>query len=261
MANDRMANDRIDRPDPPPATEERVREQRGGYTEYDGRQDRDGTTAVHDDARPVAPVSVPDTEAPVIRDEVVPAVAVAPARDAVRWGPVWGGLLSGFAVFLVLELLAYGTGLLTTTDSSGAIAASSASPWITGALSLVAFFVGGYIAERSSAVRGAGAGLINGFMVWALGVGLILAFSILGVGSLFGALGNALGQVLASGGRSTTPGNVNSGLVANVSQNVALGAFIWLVVSAIVSAIGGWLGSIGRATGYLRDHRTGGVFQ
>ncbi|MGE5334774.1 MAG: hypothetical protein ACM3N4_08760 [Nitrososphaerota archaeon] len=256
-----MSDERMATPGAPPPAEERVREQRDGYTEYDGRGVRDGSAVVSEDARPVAPASVPDAEAPVIRDEVVPAVAVAPARDAVRWGPVWGGLLSGFAVFLVLELLAYGIGLLTTTGSNGGIAASSASPWITGVLSLVAFFVGGYIAERSAAVRGTGAGLINGFMVWALGVGLILAFSILGVGSLFGALGNAIGQVLASGGRITTPGNINSGVVANVSQNVALGAFIWLVVSAIVAAIGGWLGSIGRATGYLRDQRTGGVFR
>ncbi|HEU5348891.1 MAG TPA: hypothetical protein VFU63_09810 [Ktedonobacterales bacterium] len=249
-----MTDDRMATPNQPGVPRERVREPR--YVQ-DGDIVQDGDTAMREPARPTAP----EAAAPVIRDETVPAVAVAPARDAVRWGPVWGGLLAGFATFLVLELLAYAVGLLTTTTSGGNIVASDASPWITGVLSLIAFFVGGYVAERSSAVRGTGAGLLNGFMVWALGVGLILAFSIVGVGSLFGALGNAIGQVLASGGRITTPGNVNSSLVATVSQNVALGAFAWLLLSAILAAAGGWLGSIGRATGYLTDRTSGRVFR
>ena len=68
--------------------------------------------------------------------------SVEPGRpwDAVRWGPVWAGLLTTLGVFLVLELLAYGIGLLTVTNSDGSVSASGASPWITGVLGLIAFF-------------------------------------------------------------------------------------------------------------------------
>jgi hypothetical protein len=161
----------------------------------------------------------------------------------VRWGPVWAGLFTALTVFLVLELLAYGLGLLTTTTIAG-VSASDASPWISGVLGLIAFFVGGFVAERSSAARGGGAGLLNGFMVWALGTGLILVLSAAGLGSLFGALGSAIGQI-------ATPGSVNPVRVAEISQSVALGAFFSLVISAIAAALGGLLGSMGTATGQM----------
>src|SRR5690348_2010736 len=52
-------------------------------------------------------------------DPAVPMAGVAATRDSVRWGPVWAGLFTALTVFLVLELLAYGLGLLTTTTSAG----------------------------------------------------------------------------------------------------------------------------------------------
>ncbi|HEX6543952.1 MAG TPA: hypothetical protein VF040_19520, partial [Ktedonobacterales bacterium] len=179
-------------------------------------------------------------------------------KDRVRWGPVWAGLLTALTLFLVLELLAYGLGLLTTTTSTGSVTASDASPWISGILGLIAFFVGGFIAERSSAARGSGAGLLNGFMVWALGTTLILLLSTLGLGALFGALGSAIGQVIASGSQVSLPnsGGVNPNRVSEISQSVALGAFASLVLSAIAAALGGLLGSIGSATGRLTGRET-----
>lgn len=184
---------------------------------------------------------------PLMVDEQIQTVEVVPMRDRVRWGPVWAGLLAGVAIFLILELLAYAIGLLTTPASGGGLGASDASPWITGILSLVGFFVGGYVAERSAAERGVGAGLLNGFMVWALGTGFILAFSVLGVG----VLGNAIGQVLVSGGQLTAPSSATAAHVAQLTQGVALSAFVWLVIAAIVAAIGGLVGSIGRSQEYL----------
>lgn len=255
--------------------EERLREREGRPPEradqaaYDGNGEYvDAYRRTHDGAQvaPVAPVArdtppdapastrayVPDGTMPVQQTAVAQTVEPGRPWDAVRWGPVWAGLLTTLGVFLVLELLAYGIGLLTATNSDGSVSASGASPWITGALGLIAFFMGGYIAERSAAARGGGAGLLNGFMVWALGTGLILVLSLMGLGSLFGALGNAIGGMLASGGQISGPGNVSGNRVAELSQNVALGAFLSLVLSAIAAALGGLLGSIGRATGHLR---------
>jgi hypothetical protein len=178
-------------------------------------------------------------------------------EDRVRWGPVWAGLLTALTTFLLLELLAYGLGVLTTTTRDGTIAASGASPWVSGVLGLIAFFLGGFIAERSSAARGGSAGLLNGFMVWALGTTLILLLSVLGLGSLFGALGNVAGQFVAAGGNVATAGsvNVNANQVAQITQSAALGAFFSLLLSAAAAALGGMLGSPGRAAGFLGSAR------
>ena len=54
-----------------------------------------------------------------------PAAVVTPARNTVQWGPVWVGLISTFAVFMLLETLAAGIGLVTTTEGG-------TSAWITG---------------------------------------------------------------------------------------------------------------------------------
>jgi hypothetical protein len=188
--------------------------------------------------------------------EVIQTAEVITPEDRVRWGPVWAGLLTTLTVFLLLELLAYGLGLLTS-NSDGTVAASGAAPWITGVLGLIAFFVGGYLAEWSAAARGGGSGLLNGFIVWALATSLILVLSILGLGSLFGALGTAIGQFLAAGGHVTTPGgvSVNGNQVANVTQSAALGAFFSLLLTAIAAALGGLVGSPGRSTGFMRGRR------
>jgi hypothetical protein len=233
------------RPLEPPRDDERIqarRDDRNGVHNgisddaYDGRTLADEPVEAVQPGRPGVGVRGVDP--------AVPVAGVDTPRDNVRWGPVWAGLFTALTVFLVLELLAYGLGLLTTTTNAG-VSASDASPWISGVLGLIAFFVGGFVAERSSAARGGGAGLLNGFMVWALGTGLILVLSALGLGSLFGALGSAVGQI-------ATPGNVNPARVAEISQSVALGAFFSLVISAIAAALGGLLGSMGTATGEKR---------
>ncbi len=62
-------------------------------------------------------------------------------------------------------------------------------------IGLIAFFTGGAVAGMTSAIRGAGSGLLNVFMVWALGTVLILLLSALEFSQLFGAPGNVAGQV------------------------------------------------------------------
>ena len=95
----------------------------------------------------------------------------------------------------------------------------------------------------TSAIRGAGTGLLHGFLVWALGTVLILVLSALGLGQLFGALGNVVGQV-------SVPQNVQGANVpdvdpAQIAQTVkagAMAAFFGLLLSALASMLGGFLG-------------------
>jgi len=200
------------------------------------------------EARARVPMEAPAMTSPA----VAPATAVVPARDRVRWGPIWAGLIATLASFLVLESLALGLGLLTSTTTGGGV--SAANPWVSGIALLIAFFIGGWVAEATSAVRGAGAGILNGLMVWGLGTTLFLLLSVAGLGTLFGALGNVIGQFLAAnGGAGINPGNVNvnGSQVTQITQAAGWGAFITLVLTAILAALGGLVASRGRAIGWL----------
>lgn len=184
----------------------------------------------------------------------------APARrDSIRWGPIWAGLITALTTFLLLQLLAIGLGLVDVGPGS-----DGGGGWVPGLIGLIAFFTGGAVAGMTSAIRGPGSGLLNGFMVWALGTVLILLLSVLGLGQLFGALGNVAGQVgpgAISGAAQSAQGaatNVSPQEAEQALQTGAIGAFFGLLLSALASMLGGLLGGrggdpIGRPTDTRRD--------
>ncbi len=172
---------------------------------------------------------------------------LAPARrDSVRWGPIWAGLITALTTFLLLQLLAIGIGLVDVGPGS-----DGGGGWVPALIGLIAFFVGGLVAGLTSAIRGPGSGLLNGFMVWALGTVLILLLSVLGLGQLFGALGNVAGQVgpgalggAADSAQNAAP-NVSPQEAESALRGGAIGAFFGLLFSALASMIGGMLGGRG----------------
>jgi hypothetical protein len=197
--------------------------------------------------RPVEPngqTAQPETHDPRTR-ESIPATPrrhdadhVVDRRDSARWGPIWAGLITALTTFLLLELLATGLGLQDVgADNDG-------DGLVSGIIGLIAFFTGGWVAGITSAVRGAGTGLLNGLLVWGLGTVLILVLSALGLGQIFGALGNLVGQLgLVQGGMFLVPSaNVDPEQVAQAIRDAALGTFFGLLFSALASALGGWLG-------------------
>lgn len=196
-------------------------------------------------------------ERPMVEDTKVveqrqKAEAVVP-RDSARWGAIWAGLIATLATFVLLELLAFGIGILgTVAESPGA---GGLSAWVTAIIGIIAFFTGGSVAGMTSAVRGAAPGIVNGILVWGLAVVLIVLLSSLGVGQLFGALGNVVGQfgaisqLTGAGGSLNVPEgglNLPQGVspseYVNAIRGVAFGAFVSLLVAALVSALGGFLG-------------------
>jgi hypothetical protein len=180
-------------------------------------------------------------------------------RDSIRWGPIWAGLITALTTFLLLQLLAIGLGLVDVGPGS-----DGGGGWVPGLIGLIAFFTGGAVAGMTSAIRGPGSGLLNGFMVWALGTVLILLLSALGLGQLFGALGNVAGQVgpgalgsAAQSAQGAAP-NVSPQEAEQALQTGATGAFFGLLLSALASMLGGLLGGrssdpIGRPTDARRD--------
>jgi hypothetical protein len=165
--------------------------------------------------------------------------------DRVRWGPVWAGVLTAFSIFLVLEFLGIGLGLISPVNGNAG-ATSGISTLIAG---LIAFFIGGWVAESASAARGMGARLLSGFLVWTLVTTLIMALSIVGLGTLFGALGALAGQVAAAG-HSLNVGSVNGAQVGSATRLAGWGAFIWLVISALAAIAGSMIGLPRRAVAW-----------
>jgi len=173
-------------------------------------------------------------------------------RDSTRWGPIWAGLITAVTTFLLLQLLAIGLGLVGVGPNS------TGSTWVPAIIGLIAFFTGGSVAGMTSAIRGAGTGLLNGFLVWALGTVLIVLLSALGLGQIFGALGNVVGQLgalqqIQQGGIPQGAPNLDPSQVAQAVRTGAIAAFFGLLVSALASMLGGLLGGrssdpIGRPT-------------
>ena len=166
-------------------------------------------------------------------------------RDSVRWGPIWAGLITALTVFLLLQLLAIGLGLVGIGPGQGG------GGWVPAIIGLIAFFTGGAVAGMTSAIRGVGTGLLNGFLVFALGTVLILTLSAFGLGQLFGALGNVAGQVnpsqvanAAQNAQQNAP-NVSAQEAASALRTGSIGAFFGLLFAALASMLGGILGGRG----------------
>jgi len=174
-------------------------------------------------------------------DEDGAASALLAARDSVRWGPIVAGVITAMTTFLLLSLLALGVGLTAATGASGDQAqAVGIGGAITAALiGLLAFFLGGFVAGRTSAVVGRPAGALNGFLVWALGVVVLLALGAFGLSSILGAAGEIVGQ---TGVPSVSAPDVDPAAAADTVRNSALGAFASLAIPAIAAAIGGAVG-------------------
>jgi hypothetical protein len=159
-------------------------------------------------------------------------------RSNIHWGSIGAGVLLALTTFLLLELLAIGSGLLT-------VAGSGAATSVSAIIGVIVFFIGGYVGGLTSegggggtfGVRYTGSAVLQGLLVWALGTVLIVTVSVLGLGQLFGALGEVVNQLT-----TTLNPNVVPRLSVEAVGNPALVAFFGLLLSALTAALGGWLG-------------------
>jgi hypothetical protein len=141
------------------------------------------------------------SETPAVRRNVAfgPSVAegenVMPARNRVQWGPIMAGLLTTIATMLVLTVLglAIGTAAFEPRDSGETIGTAAA---IWGGISaIIAFFLGGWVAAKTAAIDGGFSGLMQGLMVGATALALILYLTGSGLGNLFGTIGANIGDI------------------------------------------------------------------
>ena len=186
-------------------------------------------------ARPVGTTTVGRTEPDIVQQTQV----IAP-RDRVRWGPIVAGLLTALGTFLLLSTLATAIGLTNVNARREADDAARNIGIASAIIGLLSFLLGGFVAARTAAVRGRDNGLLNGFLVWALSIPLLLLLAALGLGAVLGDAGDLFGQMRAGQAR---PEGVSAQDINNGIRNSAIGAFISLALPAAAAALGGWLGA------------------
>jgi hypothetical protein len=136
------------------------------------------------------------------RDPVdIDMVRVNHPVDRVRWSAILAGLFTTISTFILLSILglAIGASAFNPGDDLSNFG-TGAGIW-NAVSALIAFFVGGWIAARASAVHGRGNGALNGAMVWIVMIPLALYL----VSSGIGATLRALGGVAATGLQVAAP--------------------------------------------------------
>jgi hypothetical protein len=135
--------------------------------------------------------------APPPRTYIPETVAIADPPDIqqLRWGPIWAGLLMALGVFFLLSLAAIAVGLQAapgaqTQDEAGLLAVI-----VTSAIALASFFLGGYVSSWSAGLTDVARSALNGFLVWASWLIVVLLLAALGLGSIVGAMGELFGEV------------------------------------------------------------------
>ncbi|HUG14754.1 MAG TPA: hypothetical protein VMM78_07005 [Thermomicrobiales bacterium] len=189
-------------------------------------------------------------------------------KDRVRWGPILAGLLTTIVTLVVLTVLGLAIGMSAFDPGDDGVGTAAA---IWGAISaLIAFVAGGYVAARSAAVDGEGAGALNGFLVGVAAIVLMLWLLGAGLGNLLGTVGSNISEIADLG---QTVNVLDGQDVATVAQenydearDSAWATLIGLLLALGAATFGGWAGhnhyaetirSGGRAVNTTRTRATG----
>jgi hypothetical protein len=140
-----------------------------------------------------------------------------------RWSAVFGGLILGLALLMVLSALwfamAFGSGVDVVEENLD---------WFVGLSAVFALFVGGLLAGYLSGVRGAGTGMLHGFTLWGL---MLVVTLVVGVPSILGTLG--LDRTVDT---AATAGSLDI-------RDMAIWATFWTLLGGFAAAgLGGMIG-------------------
>lgn len=161
-----------------------------------------------------------------------------PDRTQLKWGPIWAGLLTALGLFVLMTLAAIAVGLQAAPGTDEGDAAMVAGI-VTGLIALIAFFIGGFVSSWSANLSDNGRSLLNGFLVWALFLVLLMILAAFGAGSIFGAATNLLGDVSVNVPEvDVTPQEALAG-----ARESAWGSLLALALTAAAAALGGVVGS------------------
>jgi cation transport ATPase len=169
-----------------------------------------------------------------------------PGGDPIRWGAVWAGLLVALGTYVLVELALFAGGLLTLDlDPTGS---SQTAGWISALVALFSFFVGGLVTGLTGTWRRRGDGLLNGVVLWALGIVAILSLTAFGGGALLGSVAEVANRLNAAQFPGAAP-NLNVQQAFDVARDVAGWSVLFLVLALVAAAIGGAAGARARSRG------------
>jgi hypothetical protein len=186
--------------------------------------------------------------------------------DRVRWGPILAGTFVALTALAVLSVLGAAIGL-SAYDRGDDPRTFAAGAGIWGLISMIlAFGLGGWVTARSVAIRGGENGLLNGFLVAAVGIPLML-FTLGGAATLMGHAAtvrygdrtssagiDTYGQATQAGATVrgtddratdalTTPTGDRREDARRASRNTAWGTLIGMVLAIGAASLAGYVGA------------------
>lgn len=134
----------------------------------------------------------------------------------ISWGGVFGGVLAGIGLLLLLSSLGIAVGIsaVDPRNPNGSAIGTGAAVW-TALTLLIALFVGGWASTRLSMLWERTTALFEGALVWVLSMILILYLAANGVGLIAGGAFSMAGQAAQAVGGTGVMQDLSSG---NVDQ-------------------------------------------
>jgi hypothetical protein len=167
------------------------------------------------------------TTTPERQDVVVMNDVDAPPTPRIRWGAVAAGMV------LAVALMVFASSLwLALAFASDATFVESNLEWFIGFTAIMCVLIGGFVAARSSGIRGAGPGLTHGLTLWAVTLLIVLA---VGVPSIINVLNL---------GRVTTELDATRSLIAAGVDTSLWATFIAMAGGLAAAALGGLVGGL-----------------
>jgi len=173
---------------------------------------------------------------PLVATEVV-AVGTPPDLQQLRWGPIWAGLLTALGVFFLLSLAAIAVGLQAAPGATDADDLGIVAVIVTSAIALVSFFLGGWVSSWSAGLTDPGRSALNGFLVWASWLVVVLLLAAIGLGTLVGAMGQLFGDINL-GATGVEPQEL-----VNALRDSAWQTLLALGLTAAAAMLGGVIGA------------------
>jgi len=173
---------------------------------------------------------------------------VVPVRNRVQWGPIIAGSLISLGILVIMAVLGVAIGASAFKPGTD-ITDWNSKAGVYGTISaLVAMFVGGWVAAKSSAVEGDFAGLMNGLLAGFTTIVALLLLAALGVDNILGFLGGNLNNITNYAGQVTSGADPNQQAAAfDEIKDGAWGTLIALLLGLGTAALGGVLGHNDRA--------------
>jgi hypothetical protein len=181
----------------------------------------------------------PDPPVVYPRSEIASVATVDRLDDLqpLRWGPIWGGFMTAVGIFFLLTLLAAALGLQATPGATADEDLGIIAVIVTSAIALVSFFIGGFVSSWSAGLSDPGRSLLNGFLVWALWLVVVVALAAFGLGSFIGASGDLFRQIAID-----VPA-VDGDELIQMLRSSSWQTFLALALTAAAAALGGVVGA------------------